>query len=180
MSLYNLMVAAKSGRFETKRIGWIGYILSTVWMIFGVALIAYVTSTVTSAMTTVSLTNGITSFRDLPGKTVGVISGSAEGLYLRQSFIGTLEFDHIEDAISALEKEAVDAVVAEAPALEYWIHRNPQSDMQIVGPLFYPAKFALATNFAHSGIADRISVRIIELQEQGILNELKAKYFGGY
>ena len=41
---------------------------------------AYVTSSVTSVMTTLSLTNQINSVADLPGKSIGVFAGSvAEG-----------------------------------------------------------------------------------------------------
>jgi ABC-type amino acid transport/signal transduction systems, periplasmic component/domain len=177
INLYELIIAAKSGRYSPIFLGWFGYVLAAVWMLFGVALIAYITSTVTSAMTTASLTQEINSVRDLPGRTVGVIAGSAEAGHIRRFLVQTVEYANIGEAVASLEKGEVDAVVSDAPALEYWVRTHPLSETQVVGALFFPNKFAFAANVRHTALIDRISIELIHLHELGAVQEIKERYF---
>lgn len=178
VSFHDLVVAAKSGQIPHKYFGWLGYILSAFWMIVGVAVIAYVTSTLTSAMTSVSLTSDIHSLYDLPGKKVGALSGSVTLDLLRSIGIDVKLYDEIEDAINDLHKRKLDAVVDDAPVLEYYVHTHPEKGMDVVGNLFSPDKYAFAVNKSKSKLVNAISLELIGLHENGELQRIKEKYFG--
>ena len=87
-------------------------------------------------------------------------------------------YDGIEEA-AALGAGEVRAVVASAPVLEHWVIRHPGESARVVGAPFHPDKFAFATSRRTDDFTDRISVELIRLQENGRLEELRKKYFGG-
>jgi ABC-type amino acid transport substrate-binding protein len=158
---------------------WLWKIFSALWTLGCVGLVAYVTSTVTSAMTTVSLSsNEIHSIHDLAGKKTGVIGGSPSEILLRNSEVNLLIFDEIEDASAALCSGSIDAVVADSPVLEYRVHRYPESNLRVVGEIFKPDKYAFGVSLQRREFADRISSELIKLIELGKVEELRSRYFG--
>ena len=177
-SFHDLILAAKSGRISYAFLGWLGYVLSGLWMIVGVALIAYVTSTLTTAMTTVSLSFSIKSLQDLPGKDVGVLAGSVGYDFLLSMGMDVYSYDELDEAVNDLHQKKLDAIVADAPVLEYWAYARPELNLDVVGNLFYPEKYAFAANKAHDGLMDAVSLEVIRLHELGELKAMKEKYFG--
>lgn len=178
ISLHDLVLAAKSGRIPHQYFGWVGYLLSAAWMVLGVALIAYVTSTLTSAMTSVALTSDIHSLYDLPGKSVGVVSGSVSNDFLSSRGIEPVPYNEIDDAIKDLHAHKLDAFVDDAPVLEYYAYSHPELGMDVVGNLFAPEKYAFAANKSRTKLMDAVSLQLIGLHESGELQRIKEKYFG--
>lgn len=178
ISLHDLVLAAKSGRIPHQYFGWVGYLLSAAWMVLGVALIAYVTSTLTSAMTSVALTSDIHSLYDLPGKSVGVVSGSVSNDFLLSRGIEVVPYDEIDDIIKDLHARKLDAFVDDAPVLEYYVYSHPELGMDVVGNLFSPEKYAFAANKSRAKLMDAVSLQLIGLHESGELQRIKEKYFG--
>jgi ABC-type amino acid transport substrate-binding protein len=175
-SLYDVIITSKSGRIQ-QNFGWIGYTLASIWMFLGMAVIAYITSTLTSNMAITSMGEQISSPMDLRGKETGVLFGSATTEYLQNAGIHLIPFDNIDMAGKALSENTVKAVVADAPVVEYWAHQNPGLKLTPVGGLFQLEKYAFAGSFEGS-LMDQVSLAIIALHEQGFMNDLKIKYFG--
>ncbi len=178
-SFCDLVIVAKSGRLDVRKIGWIGNLLTAVWMLFGVALIAYVTSTVTATMTTVSIRSDIASVADLPGKRVGALAGSFSADFLNRMNILHEKYDNMTLAADALLKNQVDALFSDAPVLEYWVHTHPEQKLHVVGGLAHPGKYSFASSLRNGDLMNRVSVELIRLHETGTIQELRAEYFGG-
>jgi ABC-type amino acid transport substrate-binding protein len=177
-SLYEVIVTSRSGRLQRK-FGWMGYALCSIWMIFGMAAVAYLTSAVTSSMTTASLTQvPINSLADLRGRYTGVLAGSASEEYLRGMGNFLVSFTDIDEAGSALSENRVQAVVADAPVVEYWAYTHPDAGVTPIGELFRHEKYAFALNRKNDDLAEAISLVLINLHEQGRINELKVKFTG--
>jgi len=177
-SLYRLVVAIKTGVINNKNYSWIGKVLAVTWMLSGVGLVAYVTSSITSSMTTVALTHDIHSLSDLPGKRVGVLSGSVGQEYMQNRGIPTIGYESINEATQALIMDEIDALVEDAPELEYWVFTNSGYKTKVVGNIFHPDKYAFAANKKHNEMMDSISVNIIKLFDLEKINTLKNNYFG--
>ena len=107
-------------------------------------MLAYVTSTVTSVMTTLSLTAQINGLADLPGKTVGVFTGSVAEEFAQESGLATRSYANIDAAVEGLLAGRIDAIVGDAPVLSYYAHTHPHLPLQVVGAIFEPDKSALA------------------------------------
>lgn len=177
-SFHDVVAMAKRGNLSPKKLSWIEYILAGLWMIFGVAFIAYITSTITTAMTTASLAPEIESIFDLPGKRVGVLADSEEQLYLRRMGITCVGYDHLEEAVRTLAKGGLDAVVGEAPVLEYLDASVPGVGLRVVGELVHPEKYVFAGGPEQAELTKAVSLEIIRLTELDVIWKLRDKYFG--
>ena len=178
-SFYTVMSVATSGKPPSRKnlFGWIGRIWQGLWLVCGVAVLAYVTSSVTSVMTTLSLTNQINGVSDLPGRPVGVLSGSVAERYARASNMEGRPFAHIEDAVGALLDGRITAIVGDAPVLEYHAHTNPNLPLNVVGAIFEPDKYGFGLPL-NSPLTRAITVELIGAHESGLLEEIRTRYFG--
>jgi polar amino acid transport system substrate-binding protein len=177
-SFFSIMSVAAGKASGRKNIfGWVGRIWQGLWLIFGIAVLAYVTSSVTSVMTTLSLSNQINSLTDLPGKSVGVFTGSVSEDFARDSGFDRQSFPNIDEAVAALRDGSIDAIVGDAPVLEYYAHTHPEERVDVIGGLFEPDKygFGLARN---SPFTRRLTVEILGAHEHGLVEQLHSKYFG--
>lgn len=177
-SFYTVMSVATSGRTPSRKnlFGWIGRIWQAVWLVCGIAVLAYVTSSVTSVMTTLSVTNYINSVADLPGRTVGVFTGSVAERYAAGSGLSHLSYAHLEDAVEALEEGQIAAVIGDAPVLEYHVYTH-EAPVSVVGAIFEPDKYGFGLQL-QSELTRPLTVAIIGAHESGLIEELKVRYFG--
>lgn len=177
-SFYHIMSIATSGKTTRKNLfGWIGRIWQAFWMVCGIAIIAYVTSSVTSVMTVTHINRKIENVADLQDKSVAVRVGSVAESYLQARSIATVPFNHLSDAVDALINDEVSAVVADAPVLEYYVHTNPKAPLEVVGNVFSPDKYGFAFP-PQSSLVKPATVAIISAHENESLARLKNKYFG--
>ncbi|MCT7377719.1 transporter substrate-binding domain-containing protein [Chelativorans salis] len=178
-SFYAVMSVATSGRPPARKnlFGWIGRIGQALWLVCGIAVLAYLTSSVTSVMTTLSLTNQINSIADLPGKTAGVFTGSVAEEYARENGIAVRSYREIEGAVAALVNGRIDAVIADAPVLEYYALQHPDVPVTVVGRIFAPDKYGFGLQHT-SELTRPLTVEIIGEHDSGALETLRTKYFG--
>ena len=178
-SFYTVMAVATSGRPPARKnlFGWIGRIWQGLWLACGVAVLAYVTSSITSVMTTLSLTSQINSAADLAGHIVGVQPGSIAEEYAQEAGLDTRTFDKLEEATQALAAGKIDAIIDDAPVLEYYTHINPGLPFAVVGPIFEPDKYAFGLP-PESDLTRPLSIELIGAHESGLIEEIRAKYFG--
>ncbi|RJE85853.1 transporter substrate-binding domain-containing protein [Paracoccus onubensis] len=178
-SFYSVMSVATSGRPPSRKnlFGWLGRVWQGLWLVCGIAVLAYVTSSVTSVMTTLSLTSQINSVADLSGRTVGVQPGSAADDYARELGINTRPFEHIDEAMDALLNGRIDAIIDDAPVLEYYAHTNPQQPVTVVGPIFAPDKYVFGL-VHESPLTRPLTVELIGAHESGRIEQIREQYFG--
>ncbi len=178
-SFYHVMSIATSGKASTHKqlFGVFGRIMAGVWMVFGVGVVAYVTSSVTSVMTVSSIAHDINSVADLPGKEVGVVEGSVGESYALNSALSTQSYPTLHAAVQALLKDRVAAVIDDAAVLEFYDHSHPELPITEVGAIFQPSKYGFAAPLG-SSLVRPISVEIVADQEDNVIERLRAKYFG--
>jgi len=177
-SFYHVVSLATSGKSSRKNLfGWLGRIWQAFWLVFGIAVVAYVTSSVTSVMTVAHISNNINNLADLQNKTVGVRTGSIAQQLLQARSISTVNFDHLPEAVKALTDDEISAIVGDSPVLEYYTHKYASEPVEIVGNIFSPDKYGFAFP-RHSDLVKPASIAIISLQESEELANLKTKYFG--
>ncbi|WP_440409890.1 transporter substrate-binding domain-containing protein [Neorhizobium petrolearium] len=177
-SFYEVMSVATSGKVtRPNALGWVGRISGGIWMVCGVAVIAYVTSSVTSVMTALTLTHQINSLADLPGRTVGVFRGSVAEAYSNELRLSTTSYPDIGSAVEGLVSGSSVALIGDAPVLEYYAHIHTKPPFSVVGPIFHPDKYGFG--FRHGDtLSHEITLRLLALQEAGALENLRQKYFG--
>lgn len=178
-SFYTVMSVTTSGRPPSRKnlFGWLGRIWSAVWLVCGIAVFAYITSSVTSVMTSISLTNQIHSLEDLPGQTVAVNDGSVAEEFAEQEGLAAIAYPDIDASVAALNSGEVAAIIGDAPVLEYYAHTHPEEAVSVVGPIFEPDKYGFALPPDHDPIR-ALTLEVISAYESGRIEDLKADYFG--
>ncbi len=176
---YTVMSVATSGKPPSRKnlFGWAGRFWQGLWLVCGIAVLAYLTSSVTSVMTTLQLTSQVNSVADLPGRPVGVQPGSVSDVYAREAGLNIRPFDHIEEAVEALSDGRIDAIIGDAPVLEYYAHTHSGEPVSVVGPIFAPDKYAFGLT-GRSELTRALTVELIGAHESGLIEEIRARYFG--
>ncbi|MDN5787985.1 transporter substrate-binding domain-containing protein [Pseudorhodobacter sp.] len=177
--LYTVMSVATSGRPPSRSnlFGWVGRLWAAIWLVCGIGVLAYITSSVTSVMTTLAITGSINGPADLPGKTIGVFAGSVSEDFAETFGLHSRSYHGIDEAVAALKAGRVDAVIADAPVLEYYAHIHPEQNLSVVGEIFEPDKYGFAMPL-DGDLRKPITIALLGLKEAGIVDELRRQYFG--
>jgi polar amino acid transport system substrate-binding protein len=177
-SFYHVMSIATSGKTSHKSLfGIYGRLLAALWMICGVTIVAYITSSITSVMTTSTLKSQINSKGDLVGKTVGVLKGAVAQSYCFDEALRCTAFDTPDEIAQALLDGKIAAVIADAAVLQYYAYIHPDWPVAPVGAIFRPLKYGFAAP-PGSGLTRPMSLAILADIQDGFVERLRAKYFG--
>ena len=185
-SFYHVVSILMTGTTNHKPLfGSYGRILAALWLVMGVGVVAYVTSSITSVMTINSMERRlwqadkakIEDLPDLKGKTVAALEGSVASMYLTKENLTSRLFQNLEQMIGALSDNQVDAIVADEPSLTYYLHQYPGKPVTPVGKIVRHEKYGFALK---SGSALRISLskQVMIAWETGYIQRLRKKYFG--
>lgn len=157
--------------------GVLGRLMLVAWTIFGVITVIFLTSTVTAAMTAEKLQSQIVGPQSLPGKVVGVVKETKALDYLSRHNIETNVYPSLEEAVKALLRGDVRALVGPAPILQYYDANHPELAITEVGPVFSPYNYGFALQ-PGSALRQPMNAALLRLQEDGTLFDLGRKYFG--
>ena len=154
---------------------WRRLVIASIWLM-GIVLLAQLTATVTSSQTVQRLRSTITGPRDLPGKTVATQPGTLAAAYLQRQRIPFVEVNDGAEAVNLLMRGKVQAVVYDAPTLQYWLARSKQIDLQIVGPVFMPEMYGIALAVGNP-LRKRINEALLEIYQDGTYSVIHDKWF---
>ncbi len=156
--------------------GLTGRIIGTAWALVGIAMISYLTATATSIMTVDSLGNDINGPKDLIGKPVATLQGTAADRYLQSQHMKVVEFTKLEDAVEALHQDKVKAVVYDAPVLMYYLAINDSKEFHLVGHLFDKQKYGFGLELT-SKLRQQMNSALLSVEETDYLEKLDKIYF---
>lgn len=180
-AMYHVVSVMMTGKTSYKgKLGpaWLGRVIASVWLVFGVASVAYFTSSITSVMTADTMSDAVHGPKDLPGRTVGVITGSVGARYCAEHGIDVVTYDTLDEAARALADRVTDAVVSDAQSLEFYDVSHPQVNVAVVGEMFERRHYAFPINRAAEDLRRRIDVVLVGLREDGMLEQLRRRSFG--
>jgi len=148
-----------------------------VWTILGLLTVAYVTSSITSAMTVEKLTAKISGPQDLPGKTVAAVTGSSGADYLREKEVTTLLVADLDAAVAAILDGKAAAIVDDAPVLQMYDFDHPQLPITEVGPIFLTQNYGFALAIG-SPLRLHVNSALLELVESQALSDILQRHMG--
>jgi polar amino acid transport system substrate-binding protein len=157
--------------------GWKGRLVMIVWTILGVVVIIFLTSSVTATLTAEAISSHIVGPESLPGKTVGVVTGSHAMDYLKEYSITYNEYANMDDAVRALIKGSIPGVVGSAPILQYYDNSHMAMPITEVGPIFWPYYYGFAMPIG-SSLRGPLNRALLSLEENGSLLQIGKTYFG--
>jgi len=164
-------------------IGTGGRIVATVWMFASVVAVSLLTASLSAALTVNALPGEINGPDDLYGKSVATIEGSTAESWLNGALSGSGEtikvqvFPDVPSCLMALQKGKVKAVVYDAPILHYYVNKLGPDKYETVGNLFQKNNYGFGLQ-NNSTLREPINQAMLRLNEMGVIDELKVKWFG--
>ena len=154
-----------------------GRIVAIVWMLLSIVLVSLLTASFTTTLTINTLKGDINSPGDLPGRKVATVKGSTTESWLTTQGATAVPFDDVTACITALRDGKVQAVVYDAPVLQYESAKLNDEKLQMVGPVFQRQNYAFALQ-QDSPLREKLNQALLTMHERGIGIELRKKYFG--
>jgi len=154
-----------------------GRIVAIVWMLLSIVLVSLLTASFTTTLTINTLKGDINGPGDLPGRRVATVKGSTTETWLTSKGAKVVPLATPAECVVALKGGDVDAVVYDAPVLQYEAGKLNDDKLQMVGPVFERQNYAFALQ-QDSTIRERLNQALLKLSEQGVGNDLRKKYFG--
>lgn len=177
-AFYNVISVTLTGKSVYKGFpGVLGRLVMVGWMLLGLFVVAYVTSSITTTMTMEQLSGHINGPKDLPGKTVGVVEGDPGQEYVEKHGLQNFAYSDMEAAARALVKNQIPAIVGDATVLQFFDRTHPLLPITEVGVIFDPHTdgFALPKG---SPLRIPLNEALLSLNESGYLEDLGKRYFG--
>jgi polar amino acid transport system substrate-binding protein len=149
----------------------------SMWLA-GVVLIAQLTATVTSTQTVDRLNSTIRGPADLAGKKIATVPGTVAADYLTEHGVQFVNAASADDGYELVLQGEVQALVFDAPTLQYWSTRRGNGRLRVVGPIFAPDKYGIAVADG-SPLRKQINGALLQMYEDGTYEEIHRKWFGG-
>jgi ABC-type amino acid transport substrate-binding protein len=153
-----------------------GRLVAAAWMIIGIMWFAAFTATLSTVLTLNRLQPGsIKSVADLDQRRVAVIAGTTTEDYLRYYNIKMVYSGSLTKMINLLKNDQVDAVIYDAPPLQYIAKNDPE--IQVVGDIFAEQRYGVI--FPEDGeerLKEIFNREIITMQQNGEFQKIYDKW----
>jgi polar amino acid transport system substrate-binding protein len=152
-----------------------GRVLGLVWMFAAIIIIASFTAAIASALTVSSLSSSISGPNDLPKAKVGTVDPSQGARYLQRRQIAFRGYKDAAAAVDALAKGEVEAIVYEAPILQYQVKQRADSGLLVLDGTFDNHGYALALKQG-SPLREAINLALLQFVATDDWTQVLAKY----
>ena len=155
-----------------------GRVLALVWIALGTLVFASFTAAIASSLAVTELRSEISGPSDLTGRRVATVTRSAGERYLPSIGVGPVLVDNVEDAYPLLSEGDVDAVVFDAPVLQFHAAREGAGEVATVGADFQRVQYGLMLSEDDAELQESIDLALLDLIESGIYQQLHDAWFG--
>ncbi|TVR48434.1 MAG: ABC transporter substrate-binding protein [Puniceicoccaceae bacterium] len=152
-----------------------GRLVALIWMFTCVIIISTFTASITSSLTVGSLGSAIRGAEDLPRFRTSTLEGSTSEDYLRQIRAPVAVYPTIRDALRAVAEEEVDAMLYDAPILQFLT--RDMKGVAVLPRLAQRQDYGIALPLG-SPDRQRINVVMLELIQSDWWYDLRGRYLG--
>lgn len=154
-----------------------GRVVALIWMFTSVIIISSFTASIASSLTVNELASRIKGPSDLDRVRVATIPNSFTSEYLDQRFISYRPYANIEAALDALAAQEVDAVVHDAPLLNYQLRQRFDADLMLLPNTFNAQNYAF-TLVEGSDMLEATNRALLDVRASPNWNNLLERYMG--
>jgi polar amino acid transport system substrate-binding protein len=153
-----------------------GRIIAGSWMIISIVFATSMVAGIASTLTLASLgTSTITKIDELANKRVATVSGSPVEIFLTEYKARPVGVNNLEEAISRLKNNEVDAVVYDRPQLMYYLKMEDAEDLFLANAEYYKQGYGFAFPLESSLVYD-VNRALLELAEHQETEEIIDNY----
>ena len=157
-----------------------GRIVAMVWMFSGIILISSFTATTSSVLTVSQLESEIDGPEDLAGVRVGTVAASTSATWCEDQRLYAELYESPQQALEALADGEVEAVVYDAPVLQYLTHGRHSRrahDLSVLPHVFARQNYAVGLRQGLPG-REELNQNLLRRVESPWYRELNARYLG--
>jgi len=157
-----------------------GRLIALFWMFVSVVTISGFTAAIASSLTLASFESPVEGPEDLPRVRVGTLGGSATVGVLQSRGVGFRGFASVEEALDALERDEVDAVVHDAPILRYLVKEREGEavrPLEVLGETFERQDYGLGLP-SGSALREPLNRKLLEQLSSPFWREAQVRYLG--
>ncbi len=151
--------------------------VAMVWIVVSLFLVSSLTANITTSLTVNELSSKISGIEDLNGKTVWAMKWPTVREYLAPLWIKVKEFENSDELYNSLKNKTVDAVIWDAPIIQYYVNGIWKSDFSLVWKVFKPENYGILLP-EDSPYKEQIDRVLLEIQEDWTYSKIHNKYFG--
>ncbi|MGO2518968.1 MAG: transporter substrate-binding domain-containing protein [Microbacterium sp.] len=122
----------------------------------------------------------IESMEDLDGKIVASRLGSAPLDYLAENVPGAkaLPFEQLDQMYLAVEGGTADALLYDAPNVEYYIKTTGEGKLKVVGDLYEAQEYGIAVSKDNEALVEAMNQALANMIDDGRYAEIYTEWFG--
>jgi polar amino acid transport system substrate-binding protein len=154
-----------------------GRIVAIVWMVTSIVTIAIFTASITSVLTIKHLQGSVHGVSDLSTVRVGAIAGTSTEDTLSRQRIAYRKFTTMEDGLNALRARKLGAFVYDKPLLAWAIQQSFSSSIELVDATFDPQEYAFALP-RNSPLRKALDVAILDAIHSAWWEQTIFRYLG--
>ncbi|MCB9892440.1 MAG: transporter substrate-binding domain-containing protein [Planctomycetes bacterium] len=156
-----------------------GRAIALAWMFASILIISTFTAAIASSLTVSQLEGVIQGPEDLPRARIGSVSGTTSGQWLDDQGLRFRSFASVNDAMAELAGGKLDAVVYDAPILE-WLASREFDGLKVLPQTLMRQDYAFALRKNDNELREAINEQLLTFLHSEGWERLKAKYFGAH
>jgi ABC-type amino acid transport substrate-binding protein len=165
------------GYGDKSPVTFVGRVLGLVWMFAAILIISSFTASIASALTVNQLESAVAGPNDLPKVKVGTVDPSQGARYLTRRHIAFKGYKDAAAAVEGLAKGEVEAIVYEAPILQYQIKTRGDSSLIVLDGTFDNHGYALGLKQG-SPLREAINLALLQFVATEDWSAVLARYLG--
>ena len=155
----------------------LGRTIAFAWMVGGIMLLAAFTSVLTATLTAEQVAGNIHGPKDLAGRTVGCQEAAVTVKEVRRRGGISREFSKLKEALDALRRDELDAVVGENQQMMFLLNQSGRQSLKLVGPIFESFDYGLGLPNG-SPLRERLNTAILQMREDGTFERIREQWLG--
>lgn len=122
----------------------------------------------------------INGIEDLEGKTIATRLGSTSSSYIKENIEGAEpnEYEQLDQAYLSVENGSSDAILYDAPNVNYYIQTSDEDNLKVVGDLYQAEEYGIGITKGQEALVEAINDALATLREDGTYDEIYEKWFG--
>jgi polar amino acid transport system substrate-binding protein len=155
----------------------LGRTIAFAWMVGGIMLLAAFTSVLTATLTAEQVAGNIHGPKDLAGRTVGCQEAAVTVKEVRRRGGISREFSKLNQALDALGRDELDAVVGENQQMMFLLNQSGRQSLKLVGPIFESFDYGLGLPNG-SPLREPLNAAILRMREDGTMDRIREQWLG--